>query len=112
MDDEIADHLPSISLQKKLSFVVYKLLQSTYALRSQQQLIREIAVNDQNNQQNNGSSDSAASWQMKGEPVAEVVFVEDQAADNADDPENGGDHAPPGHDDATDLQLKAEQELF
>lgn len=113
VDDQISDHLPGMSLQSIDKSLFTNILRwSTYALRSQQQLVRKVAVDDEKNKQDDRSGDAAASGHSEGEPVAEVVSVKDQSTDHADNSEKRDDHAPPGHDDAADLELKAEQKLF
>lgn len=78
---------------------------SSYALRSQQQLIREPEVNAEKNDGDDAAKDGASSWDVHGEERVVMPFAEQQRASNTHDRDGRENHSPPGDDDATELQL-------
>lgn len=84
----------------------------TYALCSQQQLIREVEINDEQDDANYAADNSAASGNMDGEEGVIVTLSEEEATDNTNDRNRWNDHAPPCHDDTSELKVQAEQKAL
>lgn len=66
----------------------------TYALSSQQQLIREEEVNKQNDDRDYSTENGASGADVDWQPLVHVTTSEKKTADDANDGNSWDDHAP------------------
>lgn len=85
----------------------------THTLWTQQQLIREVEVNDENEERQNGRDETIAGDDMERQIVGIATTIAGDQGENArDDADRWDDHAPPGHDDTAEFEIQTAEKVL